>query len=236
MSELVGGPGALIAILAPAKEFVLLEFGYTVLTVKSVSRTYFYKSQLNLVSPQISSGCVRVKDLIDALYCCYSKTLIGFESERLVVSCSEESSIDFRCEIKTIDPEIVLVNWNGIGSDITSIGIDTEVLLTALSQVYEKMTPVCSLSFSQDGIQVSRDSSCRVHIPCQLIQILAGQPLQGVTVNCSMKDVQSLVGFLGVLGDVKTVMTIGELGLKFERKFFCANLAIFELLTAGDTA
>ena len=241
-NEVVGGAGAVLAALTCCKEFVVLEFQSSALNVLSLSRSCRFHASLTISSGIPSCGCVRMKDLMDALGCCdamaAARMTIGFDqsSARLVVGASEEGAMAFQCEIKSVDMEIVQTIWTGPGDEIGCVSIDTEVLYTALSQIHDRSNESFILKLSPSGeMDIESSSFCRVHIPRHLVTFLSGTMSSGFACVVSMKDVGSIVAFLVVAGDSKTRINIFQVGIRFLRNFFSTSEASIEILTASPS-
>jgi hypothetical protein len=248
MYEVPGGTGALLALLACAQDFVELSFDSTNLAIRSISKTSRFESRVSVVptgNPSAISCALQLKDLVEVLGCVEAlqapKIRLGFleESAKLCVEASEDEDMDFRCEIKTVDEDIICSSWSPMGRDYFSVKIDTETLHTAFSQIHEKgdgriiftVSPSSGLHLAQEGVDQGVGFSSEVSMPPSVFE----GTLTSTKFGLPMKDVGPILGFLSGVGDSKTSLSACETGLRFSRGFFTANQGVLEVLTTNES-
>jgi hypothetical protein len=243
--EIQGGVGALAALLSSVKEFVVLDFAGSFLIARSVTRTCRSEARLSLASPVDTLGtcCLKAKDVTDALACCEAlgapqlKIAMNSTTAKLELTASDTDNINFECAIKTVEPDLVNAEFPPIGAETMSVTLDSELLLTAFSQVNEKGDGRVIIEIvSGRGLKLTQDTgeqvlgvSTKVHIPLSCIE---GNIMPAI-VGVAMKDLGFITGFLSSNGEPKTRLSVCETGIRFTRIFFPGSDGKIEVLTSS---
>jgi hypothetical protein len=186
--------------------------------------------------------CVSVKDFMHALNSCESLAapifLIDYteSSSSLVLIAKEEETIDFNCTVRTVDVDLAYLPWLGIGDELVSLRVESEVLFATFSQLTDSSVDKVLVIVS-GGLQLHAEGgpmSTEVTVPPTLCE------RQGSGESCfviSGKDVGTLVSFVTAPGDVKSFFRICRAGIRLERSSFvsASQLGFIEVVTgAGD--
>jgi hypothetical protein len=186
-----------------------------------------------------------VKDLVHALNGCETLAApvfrIEFDAEEATVclTAKEEDSIDFSCSIRTVDAAVGSIPWLGIGDELASFKVDTDVLYTAFSQVLDSSIDRVHVSIGSDGMHIASNPNptgvtTEVHIPNELVESNNSQR-PNMTFAIPQKDITQIVGFMSVFGDLKSSFRVFRSGVRFERSSFVTTSqpASLEILTVA---
>ena len=242
MSRIVGGPGALISILHCCRDLVKLEFRESILLIQNVTRSCKLEARLSLTeAPSMDfTCCVSVKDLMHALNSCESLAapvfLIDYteSSSSLVLIAKEEEAIDFNCSVRTVDVDLAYLPWLGIGDELVSLRIDSEVLFTAFSQFADSSIDKVVVHVSA-GLLLHAEAgpmTTDVTVPPTLCERQGSGESRFVI---SGKDVGTLMSFVSAPGDVKSIFRICRAGIRIERSSFvsASQLGFMEVVTGA---
>ena len=246
MSNVVGGPSALLSILSCCRDFVELEFSHLGwLALRCTTRSSRLEARIAIQQCDDAVSYLSVKDLVHALNSCETLAApvfrIEFDSQEATVclTAKEEDSIDFSCSIRTVDAVVGSLPWLGIGDELASFKLDTDVFHTAFSQVLDSSIDRVNVSIGSDGMRIASNPNptgvtTEVHIPQSLVESLNSQSLS-MTFAIPEKDISQIVGFMSTLGDLKSVFRVFRSGIRFERTSFVTTSqpATLEILTVA---
>ena len=243
----VGGPLALQSLLAPVgpKDIVQLEFlGDSGLAITCTSQTARYQTRISLDEPVENpvSVCVNGKDFQNAIACCEAAPKLSLDYDEveavLLLTAAEEDAMDLSCAIRSVVAE---PRWMALGSDITKIRIDTEILHISFLQCFDSQAGSVTISLDQSGMKLEtswqNDSEASVVVPANLIELEGSLGPAGLKAIVPQKDVGPLCAFLGAVGGtggLRTELTFCEVGVRFVRKLVSGHDSSLEILTIAE--
>lgn len=231
MSNVVGGPSALLSILSCCRDFVSLEFSHLgSLALRCTTRSSRLEASISIQRCDDATCFLNVKDLVHALDSCDTLAApvfrIEFDAEEATVclTAKEEDSIDFSCSIRTVDAAVGSVLWLGTGDELASYKVDTDLLFTAFSQVLDSSIDRVHVIIENDGIHLASNPNptgvtTDVHIPQELLESINSEGFN-MTFAIPQKDISQVVGFMSVFGDLKSFFRVFRSGIRFERSSF----------------